>query len=224
MKGVKINTFLLKRLSEELPVAGDQSGPVFHFPVLINMKDLILDEVSYNRDELYRCFNDAVSLLKDMRLKEGSLLYDMLIKGIDNIREINDKIKNLYPLYLGEAKKKILSKIFDLLGEARELGGADFTNLYTHDKGQYLIKETGYLFERVDIEEEISRIESHIEQFRIALGSQEPQGKRLDFLTQELLREANTIASKAISVEIVKLVIEMKVEIERLKEQVQNIE
>ncbi len=221
MKGLRIKTSFMKRLQEELSQMKEQSVSQSYFPILINLRDIVLDEISYNRDELYRCFNDALSSLKDMRVKEGSALLQVLREGIDKIEEINGKIKTLYPGYLEEAKERFLRKVLSFLNSSwltdrMEIGESGIR--------EGIIKESVNLFERADIEEEISRIDSHIEQFRSVLESHEPQGKRLDFLTQELLREANTIVSKAVNSEIVKLAIDMKVEIERLKEQVQNIE
>ncbi len=221
MKGFRINSSFLERLLKELSQIGRQSVSYSNFPVLISLRDIILDEISYNREELYRCFNDALSSLKEMRLREGSVLLQVLMEGIDKIEEINDKIKTLYPEYLEEVKERFYSKVKGFLEETGLRSRMDI------EKGgtiEGIVKEVVNIFDRADIEEEIERIQSHIEQFRSLIESQEPQGKRLDFLTQELLRETNTILSKAVSSEIVRLAIDMKVEIERLKEQVQNIE
>jgi uncharacterized protein (TIGR00255 family) len=78
--------------------------------------------------------------------------------------------------------------------------------------------------ERSDINEEISRLTGHVEQFRAAMDSDEPAGRKLDFIAQEMLREANTIASKANDSEIARAAVEMKTAIDRIKEQVQNAE
>jgi uncharacterized protein (TIGR00255 family) len=87
-----------------------------------------------------------------------------------------------------------------------------------------LARELAVYCDRCDISEELQRLESHLREFQDLLQAKGEAGKKLDFLTQELLREANTIGSKANDAEIAKLVIEMKSEIEKLKEQVQNVE
>ncbi|HEV7499569.1 MAG TPA: DUF1732 domain-containing protein, partial [Vicinamibacteria bacterium] len=87
-----------------------------------------------------------------------------------------------------------------------------------------LYQEVVRLVDRHDVAEEVQRLRSHVAQARTALESREPSGKRLDFLAQEMAREANTIGSKAVSAEVVQSVVSLKSEVERLREQVQNVE
>ena len=84
--------------------------------------------------------------------------------------------------------------------------------------------EVAVFADKCDINEEVSRLTSHISQFNTALESDEPQGRRLDFLSQEMNREINTMGSKANDLELTKLVIEMKNELEKIKEQIRNVE
>lgn len=84
--------------------------------------------------------------------------------------------------------------------------------------------EVAVFADKCDINEEISRLTSHIDQFLAAIESEEPQGRRLDFLSQEMNREINTMGSKANDLELTKLVIEMKNELEKIKEQIRNVE
>ena len=87
-----------------------------------------------------------------------------------------------------------------------------------------LAREVAIFAERSDISEEVSRLDSHLQQFSQACQANELAGRRLDFISQEMLREANTIASKASDTEIIRCVVDMKCRIDRIKEQVQNIE
>ena len=87
-----------------------------------------------------------------------------------------------------------------------------------------LAREVAIFAERCDVNEEVSRLESHLEQFSTICSSDEQAGRRLDFLTQEMLREANTIGSKANDADISQHIVEIKVAIDRLKEQIQNVE
>jgi uncharacterized protein (TIGR00255 family) len=87
-----------------------------------------------------------------------------------------------------------------------------------------LAQEVALLAERTDVAEEITRLRSHVEQCRTLLGSGEPAGRKLDFLVQEMHREANTIGSKSQHAEISNVVVSLKADIERMREQVQNVE
>ena len=87
-----------------------------------------------------------------------------------------------------------------------------------------LLREVAVYAERSDISEELSRLAAHLEQFEAALGSKEAAGRKLDFIAQEMLREANTIGSKAGDAQIARDIIDVKSAIDRIKEQVQNVE
>jgi uncharacterized protein (TIGR00255 family) len=87
-----------------------------------------------------------------------------------------------------------------------------------------LAREVAILADRSDISEEITRLDSHLQQFATACGGDDQAGRRLDFISQEMLREANTIASKSSDAEITRTVVDMKCRVDRIKEQVQNIE
>ena len=109
-------------------------------------------------------------------------------------------------------QSRILEKINLLLGDTAEVESSD------------IIKEVAVFADRVDISEEVVRLKTHIEQFRKVIAASESQGRKLDFLTQEMFRETNTIGSKANDATIAQKVVEMKTAIERIREMVQNIE
>jgi uncharacterized protein (TIGR00255 family) len=124
---------------------------------------------------------------------------------------IEDAAAGLVDAYQQRLQKRI-SELTSRTGQSIEL---DPTRL---------AQEVAYLADRSDITEELARLRSHVEQFREALGSNEEVGKRLDFLLQELNREANTVLSKSTEISIKEAALAIKAEVEKLREQVQNVE
>jgi len=163
----------------------------------------------------------ALEALRQMRRAEGAALADELQKHCDQIKSKLEMIKRRAPVVLNEYADKLRKKADELLAGS---------NLNV-DK-QVLAMEVAVFAERSDISEEVARLESHISQFTSCLqegcspGKAAPSqaGRRLDFLSQEMLREANTIASKAGDAEIIHGVVDIKCLIDRIKEQVQNVE
>ena len=152
----------------------------------------------------------AVRNLVEMRKKEGKHLEKDITKRLKNLEMSVNQIEEIYNKEKDKIRDNLLEKLSSLLGQSV-------------DKGR-LEEEIFYYWERLDISEELVRLKSHIKQFFDSLGTKEPVGRKLDFLTQELVREANTIASKSINNEIVSKVVELKTEVEKIKEQVQNVE
>ena len=155
----------------------------------------------------------AVNQLCSMRSEEGkSLLADIET----NCKSIQDNLSSLTALTGGVVEKyqqRLQQRVNTLLAQGKLEIEADM-----------LAREVALFAERCDINEELSRLDSHLDQFLEMSKSGDQVGRRLDFLTQELLREANTISSKANDARISQHVVEIKVAIDRLKEQVQNIE
>ena len=136
-----------------------------------------------------------------------------LSSNCDILKDHVEKIKNLAPIVVEDYGKRITDRINRMLEEHE-------VSVATSD----LIKEVGVFAERVDTSEELVRLDSHIDQFRSIASGKDSHGRKLDFLTQELLRETNTIGSKANNAEIASHVVEMKTIIERIREMIQNIE
>ena len=134
-----------------------------------------------------------------------------LAKLVGNIIVSLKKVVVRAPSVVTEYKEKLSKRIADLLDSP----AIDEARIAT---------EVAVFADKCDINEEISRLTSHIDQFTKALESNEPQGRRLDFLSQEMNREINTMGSKANDLELSKLVIEMKNELEKIKEQIRNVE
>ena len=171
----------------------------------MNQEDDIL------KDELMPVIDEALKLLVEMREREGIKIAEDLKIRIKKIEEkilgISQKSTGLIQEYVVKLEKRI-----------KEILQNDEI-----DKSR-IAQEVVIYADKCSIEEEITRLHSHIEQFYTILESEGPSGKRLDFIIQEMNREINTIGSKSNSVEITNGVIDVKTELENIREQIQNIE
>ncbi|NLX22253.1 MAG: YicC family protein [Phycisphaerae bacterium] len=155
----------------------------------------------------------AMDRLMDMRRAEGDSICADLIGQCDQIRECLAAVAQRAPAVLQEYHQRLLQRVNELLNQSK-------LQLQLDD----VKREVALYAERCDINEEVSRLRSHLEQFaRLCRGS-EQAGRKLDFLAQEMLREANTIGSKSNDTAIAHHIVEIKGAIDRLKEQVQNVE
>lgn len=146
-----------------------------------------------------------------MRQIEGEKLYDDLSGGLSELSSHVDDIKERSPQIVKEYSERLREKMHDILGN------------YPVDEGR-LLNEVAVFSDKVDINEELVRMKSHIAQMSGLIKSDVPVGKKLDFIIQEMNREANTMGSKSSDLDALKTVIEMKSCIEKLREQVQNVE
>lgn len=155
--------------------------------------------------------DDAVAAFADTRAREGEkLCADMLMRnGI--VREELGKIIKLEPVAVAEYRQRIEERIRELIGDAE----IDESRLLT---------ETAIMADKLSVTEETVRLASHLDEFERIMAQDEPVGRRLDFLMQEMNRETNTIGSKSNSLEIAKLVVNIKAELEKMREQLQNLE
>ena len=152
----------------------------------------------------------ALEQLLAMRRREGASMAEDLGRKVDAIEEMTRKIEARYPETVEEYTRRLRASIEELIGQ-----NVDETRLLT---------EVAVMADRSAIAEETVRLHSHIQQLRETFQREEPIGRRLDFLVQELNREVNTISSKSQDVPITRLAVECKAEIEKLREQVQNVE
>ena len=157
---------------------------------------------------LEKALSAALKKLVAMRAKEGRELADDLKARLVALEAMLKQIETLAPQVVSKRRKKL------------------FKTLETQgfEKDERVLKEIALFGEKSDITEEITRLTSHIKQFRARLRSAEPVGRELDFLVQEFLREINTIGSKANDLKITQRVVAFKTELERIREQVQNVE
>lgn len=171
------------------------------------------DTLEKMRRTVLELTKEAVDQLKHSRLEEGQVLTEDLKANCRVIREKLDTIRDRKDAVVQEYHQRLKKRAGDLLAQAQ----------LTMDEA-ILAREVAIFAERSDISEELIRLETHLEQFEACMKNGGPAGRRLDFIAQELLREANTIASKSADAVIAQCVIDVKCAVDRIKEQVQNIE
>ncbi|HCA58084.1 MAG TPA: YicC family protein, partial [Blastocatellia bacterium] len=203
-----------REIGEEFSLGGEADiATIAKLPGVLTAKepaaDGMLDQL------LAEAVGSAIERLQEMRANEGASLYDELALRLDNIERHLDPIESESANVSEEYFKKLSKRIGELLEKAEAR-----TEI---DEGR-LAQEVAYLADRSDISEEITRLRAHISHFRTIMDEESEVGKRLDFLTQELNREANTITSKTANLIVKENALAIKSEIEKIREQVQNIE
>jgi uncharacterized protein (TIGR00255 family) len=165
------------------------------------------------REVVLKISQEAIDKLKQMRAVEGNFLEADLKKHCRAIEQDLERIRARSAAVLQEYAKRLKKRVEELLAHA-ELKLDE----------EILAREVAIFADRSDISEEIARLDSHLQQFAQSCQANDQAGRRLDFIGQEMLREANTIASKSSDSEITRWVVDVKCQIDRIKEQVQNIE
>jgi uncharacterized protein (TIGR00255 family) len=171
------------------------------------------DIVENTREDLFGLIHQAVDGLIEMRQAEGQSLAEDLLGHCEVIREHLAAIEERAPQVVIDYHQRLTERVEELTRQAK-------LNL----DEDALSREVALFAERSDIAEEIHRLNGHLEQFRQATDLDEPAGRKMDFIAQEMLREANTIGSKANDADISRRVVEIKSAVDRIKEQVQNAE
>lgn len=179
---------------------------------VINVKEGFFD-VETVWPKVEQCVNQAVANLVAMREAEGGNIYGDFIYRADLIAEKLAEIEERSPKVVEEYQAKLSERLNNLLAEH---------NIAVEP--ERLLQEVAIFADRTSITEEIVRLKSHIKQFKLIIASDQPVGRKLDFLIQEFNREANTIASKANDYTLAQIVVDVKAEIEKIREQIQNIE
>ena len=146
-----------------------------------------------------------------MRETEGQKLVEDILGRLDTIETITARVEERSPQTVAEYRQKLLARMDEVLQST------------TIDEGR-ILTEAAIFADKVAVDEETVRLRSHLAQLREMLGGNAPVGRKLDFLIQEVNREANTIGSKCTDLQIARDVVELKAEIEKIREQVQNIE
>lgn len=206
----------MKTKLDSLCKAADISSPISLRDILINDDILVFQSGDYDESYLEKALIDTVSIalekLDIMRIEEGRELYKDLDENITRLENLSDKIGKYAENISNDARDRLYININKLIDKNIALDEERLAN------------EVAYFADKADINEELIRLKSHFVQFRQSMAFNNAIGKKLDFITQEMLRETNTIGSKSSKLEITELVIEMKTIIEKIKEQVQNIE
>ncbi len=211
---LSINTDLARQLVD----ASREIDHMLYNPSAINSMDVlrwpgVLDAAGVDWDSLR---NEALALLDKaldelllVREREGARLRDMIIERLDAMQEIVAKVRGRIPEIIAQQREKIIEKLAELdvkLDETR------------------LEQEAALLVQKMDVDEEMDRLATHIDEVRRNLEGDKPIGRRLDFLMQEMNREANTLGSKSIDIDTTRASVDLKVLIEQMREQIQNIE
>lgn len=181
-------------------------------PEVINVKEGFFD-VEAVWPKVEQAVNQAVANLVAMRETEGGNIYGDFIYRADLIAAKLAEIEERSPKVVEEYQAKLSERLNNLLEEH---------NIAVEP--ERLLQEVAIFADRTSITEEIVRLKSHIKQFKTIIASEQPVGRKLDFLIQEFNREANTIASKANDYTLAQIVVDVKAEIEKIREQIQNIE
>lgn len=192
------------RLSPEIPLS-----------LIVSQKNVLQEAAGEEQPDLLpqvlQAVLAALDALDAMRLREGEALERDLRERRQGLAELVAQVTERAPLVVEEYESKLQQRLTKLLNDA-ELDP------------QRLAQEVALMADRCDVTEELVRLQSHFVQFDETLALTEPVGRKLDFLMQELNREVNTIGSKANDAQVTALVVQMKAELERMREQVQNIE
>jgi len=201
----------LKAIAEATGLSGDVSvSTVAKFPDVITVEAAEIDPDSLWAD-VKLVAEEALDAFIAMREVEGAKLKDDVLSRLVTIETLAAKVEEESPKTLEAYRNRLYQKISDVLADR------------TVDEARVLT-EVAIFADRIAVDEETVRLKSHIAQYRNILEQNEPIGRKLDFLTQELNRETNTIGSKSQNVDIAGVVVEIKSEIEKIREQIQNIE
>jgi uncharacterized protein (TIGR00255 family) len=182
------------------------------YPDVIKVEELV-EDVEALWPKLATAIDIALNNLMSMRLLEGENIQRDLSKRLDKLIVDIKAIEERAPKIIIEYREKLLIRMRDILADIK--AEPDETRL---------LQEAALFADRTNFTEELVRLNSHLVQFRANLGIDEAVGRKLDFIVQEINRETNTIASKANDAAVANIVIEIKSEIEKIREQIQNIE
>lgn len=201
----------LKNMSEIFGIENDiTASKLSVFPDVFTVEKKEQDKEKINAD-VKNVLIDALSDLADARAREGERLKKFFDESIEKMADLVRRIETRSPETITEFAERIKQRV------------EDFTNGVTLDESR-LLAEVCLYTDKINITEEITRFRSHLNEIKNLIMSDVPVGRKLDFTVQELNREANTMGSKCNDYEISRLVVDLKSEIEKVREQVQNIE
>lgn len=217
---VRLNEQLAGAVAEKLNILKANYGLVSEntLDLVARFPDVLTSEnVEENEEVMWNTLVPALDTALEnfikMREKEGENLKNDILKKADYIKSLTDRIKDRAPMVPEEYREKLKSRLDELLGDKKDMIDE-----------QRLSAEVLVFADKCCIDEELTRLYSHIEQLKEILNTDGTIGRKLDFLIQEMNREANTSASKSNDLTITKAAIELKSEIEKIREQIQNIE
>jgi len=201
-----------------IPLAGPFGlADVLRWPGVIESAD---DDAEHLREPFVRALEQALELLAQARLREGDALRLTLLERCESIDRILADLRAQVPAILAMLARKLQERLSQALVPA--LSGT--SNLSREEINDRIRQEVTVYGMRVDVDEELQRLFTHVTEVRRVLNAGGAVGRRLDFLMQELNREANTLASKASAIEMTNAAVELKLLIEQMREQIQNLE
>lgn len=201
----------LRSVAEEFNLKDDITlSKLIKLPDIFNVQKAPDDEEQVWND-VSEVATEAIEKFVEMREKEGVKLYNDVLEKTSLILEMVGKVEELSPITTENYRNRLYQKLNEILN------GKDFDQ-------QRIITEAAVFAEKIAVDEETVRLRSHISQLVDLLESGDAIGRKLDFIVQEMNREVNTIGSKAQDLNITKLVVDMKAELEKIREQIQNIE
>ena len=201
----------LKQISDEFDLHSDLSPVALsRFPEVFTLEEQSIDEDELWK-ELVTCLDEAATQFVESRTKEGETLKADLIQKLDGMLEMVDYIESVSPSLVESYRKRLEDKVKELLDGV------------AMDESRIATEVTIYA-DKICVDEETVRLRSHIENTKAILLEGGNVGRKLDFIAQEMNREANTILSKADSLDVSNKAIDLKTEIEKVREQIQNIE
>lgn len=194
--------------TSEIPLAS-----LLHLPGVVHEASRTSDQLEDEWPAVEQAIQQSLGSLGEMRRREGAAMASDLLENCRTIRQELESIRGLVPAVVESYQNRLLERLNQLLAQ--------------HDvaaEPTMIVREVGLYADRVDIAEEIVRLGSHLQQFERIMETEAAPGRKLDFLTQELLRETNTIGSKANDARIAAHVVQIKTHLERLREMIQNVE
>ena len=218
---VRINTQIantvipqLRSIAEELGLGATLTGSdLMRVPDFLQVEPLDAETTDDEREALVRLVREAFAQMSAMRAKEGESLRNDITARMKTIREVAEQLSK----HRDDVRAELLASYQQRVQEIAAQAGTDVAQ-------DRIAQEVVIMVEKGDIAEELTRLGHHLEQTEKAIAGKEAAGKKLDFLSQEMLREINTMGSKSRSAALRTLVVELKTELERIREQVQNVE
>lgn len=218
---VRINQQIANNVIPQLRSIADELGlghaftasDLLRIPDLLQVEAVDTEVQDEERDKLTSLTRDAFAQMTAMRAREGESLQADIVSRLKTIRRLQEELAS----HREEIRSELLASYRQRVQEIASQAGTDVAE-------ERIAQEVVVMVEKGDIAEELTRLTHHIEQMEKAIDGKEPAGKKLDFLSQEMLREINTMGSKSRAASIRTLVVELKTEVERIREQVQNVE
>jgi uncharacterized protein (TIGR00255 family) len=218
---VRINTQIanvvvpqLRSIADELGLGTTLTGSdLMRVPDLLQVDAVDAEITDEEREALTALVREAFTLMRGMREREGEALRNDIASRTKGIRGLSEQLAR----HRDDVRAELLANYKQRVQEIAAAAGVNVPE-------ERIAQEVVMMVEKGDIAEELQRLAHHVEQIEKAIGGKEAAGKKLDFLSQEMIREINTMGSKSRSAAIRTLVVELKTEVERIREQVQNVE